>query len=274
VLPIGAKGFMNMKDRPDYKNLTDSELVKLWQMQRDKKALNNLIEKHYVIIFRRIKNKVANVEDAREVTQDAFTKLVTSLSKYSDQGKFTHYLNSLVSSQLIDYYRKNGKDYDEDAIRHELYDDLNSRNDGSGVLAEQLYTEKKVARLTEQWIPNLPPNERLAFLLLHESELWDFETPLEWSHIATLNGIDKKTAWKRFESARESLMKGVKANQVEREDMLIFLVWTQAKRPFKTSPPLAHFAELLGVEHQRLRNWSHKAKKNLEQCLIQYSESS
>ena len=92
--------------------------------------------------------------------------------------------------------------------------------------------------------------------------------------MATLNGIDKETAWKRFESARDTLMAGATANQVDREEMLIFLVWTQAKRPFKAGLPVARFAEMLGEKHQSLRNWSFQAKKNIEQCLDQqFSES-
>jgi len=261
-----------MAEQRNCKDLSDAELVKLWQMQRNEQAFRTLVEKYYATVFQRIRRKVANVEDAKEVTQDVFTKLVTSLDNYSEQGKFIHFLNTLVGNQIIDYYRKNGRDFDEEAVRHELYGELISRNNESGALAEQIHVERKVAYLTEQCIPNLPPNERLVFLLLHESELWDFDSPLEWSHIATLNGIDKQTAWKRFESARESLMKGTTANQVDKEDMIIFLVWTQAKRPFKATLPLAHFAELLGEEHQNLRNWSYRAKKNLGQRLTEYAE--
>jgi len=253
----------------EYEEHSDSDLVKEWQTAQCDKALNVLVKRHYKTIYRRMKAKTNNREDAKEITQDAFLKLVKNLESYKDNGKFTNFLNTIATTTLIDFYRKNGTSFDEESLEYEMQlDNENSRNDDISYLAE-----KKVEYLTTHCVPQLPPKERLVFLLLHESELWDSDTPLEWSHIATLNGIDKETAWARFESAREILMKGLPAEKVDIEELLIFLLWTQANRPFKTGYTLKYFANLIGEAEQNLRNWSHKAKNNLNESLSQYAQA-
>jgi len=250
---------------------TDSELVEAWQIRQDRSALDALLRRYYPIVYRRLKQKVSNVADAQEITQDAFMKLVKSLDNYTDEGKFSHFLNTVVSSQLVDFYRKNGLDAVVEEFNIELHQDVDER---SNDLVNNLMVAQKIEYLTKHCIPKLPSRERLVFLLMHESELWDFDTPLEWSHIAELNGVDKKTAWSRFESARESLMKGACADKVDTEELLMFLVWTEAKRPFKASHTLKYFANLLGEAEQNLRNRSHKAKKRLDECLANYAQPS
>lgn len=251
-----------MSDRSAYESQSDSELVQAWQKKRNETALNTLVERHYQTIFKRIDYRVHNTEDAKEVTQDVFIKLIKSLDNYKDEGKFPNFLNTIASTQMIDFFRKNGKKFDADELKYEMHDNDYMPNDGS-----DLQAERKIEHLTTHCIPHLPPKERLVFLLLHESELWDFDTPLEWSHLAALNGIDKQTAWERFESARESLMQGTPASEVDMEELLIFLVWTQAKRPFKAGKTLKQFAALLGESEQNLRNWSHRATKKLNDCM-------
>jgi len=253
----------------DHEQQLDAELVKAWQEKRCEKSLNTLVESYYQNIFRRMKGKTNNLEDAEEVTQDTFVKLINSLDNYSDTGKFANYLSTIATSVLIDFYRKNGTSFDSDSLEYEMRLD----NDSNRKDEETYFAEQKIEYLTTHCIPNLPTKERLVFLLLHESELWDFDTPLEWSHIAALNGIDTKTAWERFETARESLMKGASAKNLDMEDLLIFLLWTQAKRPFKAGHTLKYFAELIGEAEQNLRNWSHRAKKSLDTHLSQYVEA-
>jgi len=259
-----------MSQEIKYSGSSDSELVYAWQNQRDESALNTLVTRHYPIIFKRIRVRVRNPDDAQEITQDVFIKLIASLDKYTDEGKFPHFLSSVASSQLVDFYRKSGKDpTPEELDEGHLLD--SSSPDGNP--ADKLLVAQKVEYLTEHCIPQLPAPERLVFLLMHESEFWDFESPLEWSHIATLNGVDKKTAWERFESAREALMKGTSAGNIDTEELLIFLVWTEAKRLTKAHHTLSYFANLLGEAEQNLRNRSHKAKKRLDECLESFVEA-
>lgn len=253
----------------NYNDWSDRQLVEAWKKDRDETALNTLVTKYYPLVFRRLKGKLARLPDAEEVTQDAFIKLVNSLDNYNEEGKFTHFLQTIVSSQLIDFYRKNDKYSSHEELDEAFHIDVSL---ASGDAEEQLSMFQKIEYLTTHCIPKLPVQERLVFLLMHESEFWDFDSPLEWSHMAMLNGIDKETAWSRFESAREALMKGISRDKIDKEELLIFLVWTEAKRPFKASQTLKYFANLLGEAEQNLRNRSHKAKKVLDACLADYAQ--
>jgi len=251
----------------DDNELSDADMVEAWRTNNDEAALNALVSKYYPLVFRRLKYKVSSLSTAEDITQNSFIKLIKSLDNYTEQGKFASFLSTIVSGQIIDYYRINGKHSLDEEFNADFHIDENStQND----LADNLSASREIEYLVTHCIPRLPVQERLVFLLMHESEFWDFETPLDWTHLAVLNGIDKETAWARFESAREMLMTGTPTDRIDTEDLLIFLVWTEAKRPFKTNHTLQYYASLLGEAEQNLRNRSHKAKKRLDECLSSY----
>ncbi len=73
-------------------------------------SYNRLI---YYIAFSILKNK----DDAEEVVQDTFVRLMENIDRYNHQGRFRQYIASLAKSTAIDHYRKQKKvltdEYDE-----------------------------------------------------------------------------------------------------------------------------------------------------------------
>ena len=259
-----------MDTRFDDNELSDAEMVEAWKTNKDETSLNALVSKYYPLVFRRLKYKMSSVSTAEDITQNSFIKLIMSLDNYTEQGKFANFLSTIVSGQIIEHYRIDGKHSLDDEFNADFHiDDKSTQND----LADNLSTSREVEYLVTHCIPRLPVQERLVFLLMHESEFWDFESPLDWTHLAVLNGINKETAWGRFESARKMLMTGTSVDQIDNDELLIFLVWTEAKRPFKTNHTLQYYASLLGEAEQNLRNRSHKAKKRLDECLSNYRQT-
>jgi len=131
--------------------------------------------------------------------------------------------------------------------------------------------QDQVAYLTNTLIPELICEQRLAFLLMHESEHWEEKRRLGWQHLAQMNGMDAQEAWSRFEVFRNKLLQKVSSHSSEDLDcdsLLVFLIWTQAQRLEKQqSFTWDYFSEVLGVSVNTLKTRYRTALKKLAQGL-------
>lgn len=241
--------------------LSDAELVLAWQRNRDQQAVEVLFERHHAHVYRRSKYALPSASDAEDVTNDAFIRLYTSLDSYDEKGKFTHFLNTIVRTTIIDWYRKRGDPVPDALLDNE---DIAAEGPGPDLITD---IEGQIKHLTTVCIPSLPAKERLVYLLMNEAVFWDYDTPLTWTELATLNGIDTNTAWSRFEFARRALFQGKSVKELDDEHLIIFLVWTECKRAFKKNQPLKYFAELIDENEQTLKNRSFSARRKLKACM-------
>lgn len=129
----------------------------------------------------------------------------------------------------------------------------------------------KIAYLHNELVPKLSCKQRLAYLLYHESELWEGEVRLGWQELAKLNGMSVEQATEKFERARASLMQvyhrdeGWDSVDIDCEEMLVYLVWTQAQRANKKGKfTWQYFADLLSVKPNVLIVRYRDAVRNLE----------
>jgi RNA polymerase sigma factor (sigma-70 family) len=90
---------------PDY---TDTELVHL-ALEGDKKALQVLIIRHQLFVYNLALKMVGNVSDAEDLTQEVFIKVITALSKFKGESKFTTWLYRITVNHFINSKRQNSK---------------------------------------------------------------------------------------------------------------------------------------------------------------------
>ncbi|QWX85197.1 RNA polymerase sigma factor [Cellulophaga sp. HaHaR_3_176] len=90
---------------PDY---TDTELVNL-AIDGDKKALQVLIVRHQLFVYNLALKMVGNVADAEDVTQEVFIKVITALSKFKGESKFTTWLYRITVNHFINSKKQSGK---------------------------------------------------------------------------------------------------------------------------------------------------------------------
>jgi RNA polymerase sigma-70 factor, ECF subfamily len=78
-------------------------------------AFAALYRAHVQLIFRYVYHRVNDVQVAEDLTADVFTRALTGLSGYQDQGKpFVAWLYSIAHARVVDHYRKSGRRRDED----------------------------------------------------------------------------------------------------------------------------------------------------------------
>jgi len=92
-----------MKTADDLSTEELSQLV-LDAKQADASAQSRLISLFYTKIYRYVYYRVNQKEDAEDLTNDVFVRMLESLDRQS--GSFFAWLYQIASNRIIDYYRK------------------------------------------------------------------------------------------------------------------------------------------------------------------------
>lgn len=252
---------------------SDRELIRRYLDSADERAFEQLMSRHYDSVYRRLLSHCKHPEDAADMAQQLWIRVVNNLANYDDDGKFPSFLMRSTTNMLTDYWRRKGvrDQVIQQTLSEEEADAVEMAADqgiDTGALHE---VQDQVACLTRKLIPELVCEQRLAFLLMHESEHWEEKHRLGWQHLAELNGMDAQEAWSRFESFRNGLLQQSKDHVNKEPDcdsLLLFLVWTQAQRLEKRqSFTWDYFAEVLGVSTNTLKTRYRTALKKLAQGL-------
>ena len=139
---------------------TDGELVRLAQ-QGNQRAFDDLIvryQRQAVAVAYRL---LGNVNDALEVTQNAFLKGFTSLRSLQNPDSFAGWLMRIVSNLSLNYRR--GRSTRATMPLDELIDDT-SGIAGSSDPARDLESREMGERLKEA-LAQLPEKQRLALIM-------------------------------------------------------------------------------------------------------------
>ena len=196
-------------------------------------------------------------------------------------------LNQQLWEKVCKYYEKVEKAEEPRAYLYKMAKNLVSRQTNSPESTEiddsmlgshepdSMDLEEKIAYLHMRLIPRLSCKQRMAYLLYHESELWEGERRLSWEQLAQLNGLEPDEVARRFERARAVLLrvyhheKGWEDVDLDCEDILLFLVWTQAQRYAKAGKfTWEYFARLLAVKPNVLVIRYRDAIKNLDKGMV------
>jgi len=271
-----------------FKELTDDELVIRFLKEKDDNIFRVLVERHHDRLFSRFISELKNRADATDIEQQLWLKVFRSLNSYHGEGKFAEYLSRIAGNLLKDFWRSNGRRADvfvenqyfcDDETSDDLFASFSeSATDcvKGGDQESELINNEQIQYLVSVLIPSLAVEQRMAWLLRHESEYWESDQRLEWHHLAALNGLGEDEAWSLFETARNKLMStlGKSKTQSEpllEEEALMFTVWTQAQRLSKKEQyTWEYFAQLLDVPANTMKTRYRTAQKILSDGLKAY----
>lgn len=249
-------------------SLDDSELICRYRDHADNNAFEALVRRHYASVLARFIKRTGSRDDAEDLSQLLWIRVVENIDSYDDSGRFPQYLSTIATNLLKDHWRKRGVrgavdvDWPDDEDRGADQDIRFAASKDS--VDDTLVTQEAIDHMVSVLIPGLPCEQRTIYLLRHESEHWEEKQRLEWTHLAQLNGVDVDTAWKRFESARHKLLTNSPDAVRDSEEGCVFMVWTQAQRPSKhykyTDQDLS---ALLGVDVNTLKTRYRTAKRQL-----------
>ncbi len=90
-------------DNPFSEQYSDYEDIKLVRLgtRGDKLALQNLIVRHQLFVYNLALKMTANTQDAEDITQEAFIKAITSLSKFEGKSNFRTWLYRITVNHFL-----------------------------------------------------------------------------------------------------------------------------------------------------------------------------
>jgi RNA polymerase sigma-70 factor, ECF subfamily len=101
---LGDNASMNDRSSPP---AVDASQLAAQELQRD--LQNRFFSENLRRIFRLIYRIVGNVDDAQDLTQEAFIKALQRQDQLKDLDKAAHWLSKIASNTAIDFLRRNGK---------------------------------------------------------------------------------------------------------------------------------------------------------------------
>jgi RNA polymerase sigma-70 factor, ECF subfamily len=167
--------------------LSDEDLM-LATGRGDVDAFEQLVRRHQTFAWAVAYRYVGNREDAEDLTQDAFLRLLSAASRYRPTAAFRTYFSRILCRLCLDYIQKKRPHLSDDLPDCE---DLTPRADTLLLQEEQAAGVRRALRL-------LPPNQRLAVILRYYEDY-------NYKDIATALEVTEKAAERLLARGRANL---------------------------------------------------------------------
>ncbi len=188
----------------NYEDSTDEKLVDLFVQENDEQAFNEIFNRYYEKIKRYALKKLNNVEEAEDIAQDVYSKLLYSLKNFRGDSKFSTWLYIVSLNTIRMKQRKQMKDkrtlsIDDDDFK-DLINNISGINDKSdGLINQELdYTNKRFLENVYGALELLPKKYSEAFILRDIKQLSNEEA-------ANNLGISLTAVKSRVHRARQQL---------------------------------------------------------------------
>lgn len=152
---------------------TDHELLEGWATG-DERAGKQLVERHYVAVFRFFRAKVTTEID--DLVQQTFLGLIEARARYRGDSSFRSYLFGIARNVLRHHYRRRHRKEDRIDFGTQSAIDL-------GASPSALFAEKGERRLLLEGLRRLPMDDQIVIELYH----WEALTGPELAKVLELS---------------------------------------------------------------------------------------
>src|ERR1700730_13449986 len=171
----------------------------------DQDALSALVQSQQTYVYSIAMSLMHNPTDAADMTQDAFIRLMRSLSTYRAETKFTTWLYRLVTNICLDGLRRRGRPIEslDEPSSGQAGEDAQTAgerladSDRWAQPEQELQLRESAAEVREALV-SLPPAQRLA-LTMHYFE------DLRYEDIADVMGLPLNTVKSHIRRGKERL---------------------------------------------------------------------
>ncbi len=166
--------------------VSDEKLVRRI-LRRQRAAADELFERYYGKIYGYVYRQVGEVETARDLTQDIFLTVFTSLGSFNGRASFKTWLYRIATNKITDLYRSRA--HREAALSSPLEDVGEDVPDGFDV--ERLLERREDIRGVMETVSRLEPSWAAVFQMKVFGEM-------TFSEIAGRLGISENSAKTRY----------------------------------------------------------------------------
>jgi RNA polymerase sigma-70 factor (ECF subfamily) len=167
----------------------DHELVQRYR-QGDREAFRHLVINYQKPIYNAAFRVVGRAQDADDVTQAVFLRIVERIDDYDSKFKFFSWIYRIAVNEAIDLLRRNRR---EDP----LDEDSDFEADGSAGPEDRLQARELGDRV-QRALMQLKMDDRIVITLRHFSEC-------SYRDISEVLGVDEKTVKSRLFEARQRM---------------------------------------------------------------------
>lgn len=190
------------KKTPKAENRDDDLVVRA--LEGDTDSYRVLVERYQQRVFAVVMGVMGNVEDAKDVTQEAFVKAFKNLSSFRRQSSFYTWIYRIAFNLSIDEKRRRYRHVEQSiGDSGELDRSVNEASDANLVISHQLRPDQALSRRqfgeqVDEAMKQLSPEHR-AVIMLREVD------GLSYEEISNIVGCSKGTVMSRLHHARKKL---------------------------------------------------------------------
>jgi RNA polymerase sigma-70 factor (ECF subfamily) len=165
----------------------------------DRSAFVALVERYHRPVYNAAWHILRRADDASDVTQTVFLRVIENLDDYDPQYRFFSWLYRIAINESLDVLRRNG--------REEPLDDEIDLPDLEGRDPESVVERLQQSRHLDACLSRLSPGDRTVLTLRHFAEL-------SYDEIAVVLEVDEATVKSRLFEARKHLRRLVVRDKV------------------------------------------------------------
>lgn len=176
----------------------DDDTLMLEARKGNKAAMELIVLRHYDEVYAYAARRTGSAQEARDIAQLTFEKLVRALPAYRPLGRFRPWLFTIASNEISDHFRRRAP---EGPLPEEMC------GEGDTV---RLLVKKEEYGLVRRSVLALPPSQQEAVILFyyHDMRLKD---------IARVTGANVNTVKSRLRLGLEKLRDTLEAECDERQ---------------------------------------------------------
>ncbi len=267
-----SQAFDDQINEPElYRVLSDDDLIDKYKSETNQYYFEALLNRHKKRVLGRVYANVRSKDDVRDIVQLVWINLINRLESYQGVGKFSHYLNVIITNTINDYYREKKTKNSIISDNKELDLEQIEKTPAQDNVEQELINKEKFEILIFQVIPQLSVEHRTVFLLRHEFDHWEQKKSLSWNAIAVLNGMTEAEAKKGFDEVRGQLTDAAYSghrHEMNPDNLLVYLLWVQSQKPKDTKEmKWQDLSRLLGVSENALKLRYRTAIKEIKRRL-------
>ena len=149
----------------------DAEVIRRC-LTGDERAYRELVRRYQRQVYSIALRMLRRAEDAEDLTQDTFVRMVKALDRYDPSRPFSAWLFTIVTRLCIDHIRRR-KWTPVSLFQTEPGSDeeYTIEVEDSGLKPDEFASHNEEERRTEELIQSLPPHYRIVVVLRHQQDL-------------------------------------------------------------------------------------------------------
>ncbi len=191
--------------KTDVQQLTDQQLIQTY-LAGSERSFEILLNRHKDKIYTSIYLFVKDTEQAEDIFQDVFIKIIRTLrkGKYTHEGKFSQWAMRIAYNMCVDQFRREKrKPSVASTDSFDIFSVLGSPDDNAETSIMKSQTHQKVRQLVDL----LPTEQREVVILRHYANM-------SFKEIAQLTGVSINTALGRMRYALINIRKLIEEKEI------------------------------------------------------------